>query len=278
MDKEASFPAIMIHVDKLSDTITFLGTAGARIMVAKQILASGGAWLSLGGTEILLDPGPGSLVQAIKRKFDPSKLDAVILSHKHIDHSVDINIMIEAMTDGGWKQRGNVFAPLDALSEEAVILPYLRNYPEKVEILAEGKSYSVGDVTFETPVRHRHPVETYGFIFKTPRHAFSWIVDTKYFDGLSDYYRSDVLIINMVLLQSKVPVDHLSPVEVRLIIEQIKPKMAIITHFGMGVWRARPWQVARQLSEDTGTRVISARDGMRFDMAQVELSEDMECQ
>jgi hypothetical protein len=45
------------------DTITFLGTAGARIMVANQILASGGLWLSLSGTEILLDPGPGCIVQ-----------------------------------------------------------------------------------------------------------------------------------------------------------------------------------------------------------------------
>ena len=40
-----------------SDIITFLGTAGARIMVATQILASGGLWLNLSGTEILVDPG-----------------------------------------------------------------------------------------------------------------------------------------------------------------------------------------------------------------------------
>jgi hypothetical protein len=40
-------------------TITFLGTAGARVMVASQILASGGLWFNLGGTEMLLDPAPG---------------------------------------------------------------------------------------------------------------------------------------------------------------------------------------------------------------------------
>jgi Metal-dependent hydrolases of the beta-lactamase superfamily III len=86
-----------------SDVITFLGTAGARFVVAHQFLASGGAWLSFGNTQILLDPGPGCLVQATKRKLDPSKLEAIILSHKHLDHSGDINIMIEAMTDGGRK-------------------------------------------------------------------------------------------------------------------------------------------------------------------------------
>ena len=84
---------------ELSDTITFLGTAGARFVVIRQFLASGGAWLNLGNTQILLDPGPGSLVQAAKRKLDPAKLAAIILSHRHLDHSGDINIMIEAMTD-----------------------------------------------------------------------------------------------------------------------------------------------------------------------------------
>jgi len=91
-------------VAELSDVITFLGTAGARFVVARQFLASGGAWLSLGDTQLLLDPGPGCLVQATKRKLDPSKLSAIILSHRHLDHCGDINIMIEAMTEGGSKQ------------------------------------------------------------------------------------------------------------------------------------------------------------------------------
>ena len=41
-------------------------------MVTKQFLASGGAWLNLGGTEILLDPGPGCLVQSVRRIADDS--------------------------------------------------------------------------------------------------------------------------------------------------------------------------------------------------------------
>ena len=83
-------------------------------MVANQILASGGLWFDLGGTEILLDPGPGTLVQAVKRKLKATKLKAIILSHKHLDHSADINVMIEAMTDGGFRRRGVLFAPRDA--------------------------------------------------------------------------------------------------------------------------------------------------------------------
>jgi Metal-dependent hydrolases of the beta-lactamase superfamily I len=253
-----------------SDVITFLGTAGARFVVAHQFLASGGAWLSFGNTQILLDPGPGCLVQATKRKLDPSKLEAIILSHKHLDHSGDINIMIEAMTDGGRKKRGVVFAPGDALNQDPIILNYLRNYPKSIEILTEGGHYTINDVSFETPIRHRHPVETYGFIFRTPRHTLSWIIDTKYFDELPHYYTGELLIINVVRLSPGAPIDHLSLPEAKKIIEEVKPKIAILNHFGMTMWRARPWELAKRLTEETGISVIAARDGMKFDLAKLE--------
>ena len=117
------------------DTITFLGTGGARIVVANQILASGGLWLNLDGTEILVDPGPGCIVQSTKRKLRADKLSAIILSHRHLDHSGDVNIMAEAMTQGGFKHRGWLFTPADTLEGEPVIFSYLKSYLECIEIL-----------------------------------------------------------------------------------------------------------------------------------------------
>ena len=249
-----------------SDVLTFLGTAGARIMVSKQILASGGLWLDLGGTHILLDPGPGSLVQCVKRKLDPSKLRAIILSHRHLDHSADINVMVEAMTGGGFQRRGTVFVPADALGDDPVMLRYVREYPERIQVLSEGGSYDIGDVSFQTPVRHQHSVETYGLVFQTPRHAFSCIVDSKYFPELPGHYRGELLIINTVRLEPG-PYEHLSVPDAKEIIRELRPKAAILNHFGMTMWRARPWEVAQRLSEETGVRVVAARDGMRFDLA-----------
>lgn len=46
--------------------------------------------------------------------------------------------------------------------------------------------------------------------------------------------------------------------------------MAILTHFGMTLWRAKPWEVAAKLSEETDVNVIAARDGMRFDLAELD--------
>jgi ribonuclease BN (tRNA processing enzyme) len=253
-----------------TDTINFLGTAGARFVMIHQFLASGGAWLNLGDTQILFDPGPGSLVQVARKRLNPGKLDAIILSHKHLDHSGDINVMIEAMTDGGIRKRGMVFAPADALDQDPVILSYLRSYPQSIQVLTEGGSYTINDVSFKTPVRHKHAVETYGFVFETPRHAFSWITDTRYFDDLAGHYEGDLLVINVVRLNPGARLDHLSLSEARSIIQQIKPRVAILTHYGMTMWRAKPWELAEKLSQETGITVIAARDGMKFDLAQSE--------
>ena len=260
----------MKNGDSPSNSITFLGTAGARFMVTKQLAASGGLWLNLSGTEVLIDPGPGSIVQATKRRLNAEKLSAIILSHRHIDHSSDVNIMIEAMTQGGFKPHGWLFTPADALENEPVIFSYLKKYLEGIKILGEGKSYSLGNVSFTTPIRHIHPAETYGIVFRTAGHAFSYIADSRYFDGLCHSYGSELLILNVVLLEPVSHIDHLSVPDAKRIIAELKPKVAILTHFGMNIWRAKPWEIAERLSEQTGVKVIAARDGMKFDLAQLD--------
>ena len=252
------------------DTITFLGTGGARFAVTTQVLASGGLWLNLNGTEILLDPGPGCIVQSTKRKLKADKLSAIILSHRHLDHSADINIMVEAMTQGGFKQHGWLFVPADCLETEPVIFSYLKDYLDGVEVLQEGKSYSAGNISFATPVRHIHPVETYGILFTTAEHTFSYIADSRYFDGLCHSYGGELLIINVVRLEAGHPYDHLSVPDAERIITELNPKVAILTHFGMTMRRAKPWEVAQRLSHETGVRVLAARDGMRFDLSQLD--------
>ncbi|RLF39766.1 MAG: hypothetical protein DRN12_06515, partial [Thermoplasmata archaeon] len=144
------------------DTIKFLGTAGARFTVTQQVRRSGGLWLDLEDVKILFDPGPGSLVRCLssKPKLDPRHLDAIILSHRHIDHSNDVNIMIEAMTNGGNKKRGILFAPSDALDEDPVVLYHFREHLERIERLRKSGEYKIRDLSFKTPVKHIHSVET----------------------------------------------------------------------------------------------------------------------
>ena len=252
--------------------IKFVGTAGARFVVARQVRASGGVWFSLGGANVLVDPGSGALVKCLasRPKLDPSKLDAVILTHKHLDHSGDVNSILEAMTDGGHRVRGALFAPADAIGDEPVVFRYVREYVERIETLHEGGSYEVGELRFSTPLRHQHSVETYGLKFHMPELSISLVADTAFFPGLVEAYRADLLIVNSVLLEPHPDpgVQHLCLNDARQLINGIKPKIAILTHFGMAMIRSRPWELAEQLTEELGIRTIAARDGMTFDLAE----------
>src|SRR4030042_6294889 len=120
----------------LGDFIKFLGTSGARFVMIKQLRASGGIWISYKGTHLLIDPGPGSIVRCAtsKPRLDATKLDGIIITHRHLDHVGDINVMIEAMTEGGFKKRGGVYCPADALEEDKIILKHVIDFPEKIVI------------------------------------------------------------------------------------------------------------------------------------------------
>jgi len=248
--------------------LKFLGTAGARFVVTKQLRASGGMWLTLDGTNLFIDPGPGALVRCLssKPKLNPMDLDGIILTHRHIDHSNDINIMIEAMTNGGFKKKGLVFAPRDALEGDPVILKYIRTQVEQIEILHEKGTYRVGTLTISTPLQLHHGVETYGLNISGKHGSLSLITDTNYFEGLASAFRGDILILNVVMLEDRSDIEHLCIPEAAMIIDENKPKLAILTHFGMNVVKAKPWEIAENLTKKLGVPVIAAQDGMSIDI------------
>ncbi len=253
-----------INKNKPGDFIKFLGTSGARFVMIRQLRASGGIWISYAGTNVLIDPGPGSLVRcaSARPKLDPGILDALIVTHRHLDHSGDINAMIEAMTEGGFKKRGIVFCPLDALREDSIILDYAARLPQKIAILSPRKVYRIGAFRFQTSMAHRHPVETYGLKFSLNGVSVGLLTDTKYFRGLKNFYKTDILIISVVFLDPRPEVAHLSLSDAENIIREIKPKLAILTHFGMTMLKAKPHLLAKKLSEHLGIDVQAAYDGM----------------
>ena len=251
------------------DFIKFLGTAGARFVMIKQLRASGGIWVSYKGTNILIDPGPGSIVRCAmsKPKLDPSKLDAIVLTHRHLDHSGDINVMIEAMAEGGFKKRGTVFCPSDAIDNDPVILKHGISFLENLKILEANKKYRVGDFEFETSMPHIHPVQTYGLKFKIKDTSISLLTDTRYFKELIDFYKTDILIIAVVFFEPRAGIDHLCLLDVESLIQDIKPKKTILTHFGMTMLKAKPHIQAQKLSQSLGREVQAAYDGMTLNFS-----------
>lgn len=240
-----------------------MGTAGARFMVAKQVAASGGLYLEENGTRLALDPGPGAIVQYAQRGIDLTTLDAIVLSHRHLDHSGDVNVMLEGMTDGGFQHRGQLFCPSDALDDDPVVLKYVRRFPREIVRLTPDTAYSVSGTGFTTSGRHVHQSETFGFRFGD---KLGWVTDSGYYDEIAEQHRADVMVIHTVLRDCIPTLPHLCIADAERIIREAKPRIAYLTHFGMTVWRADPARVAADMSQRTGLDVRAAADGLSIEL------------
>ena len=256
----------------MASSILFLGSGGARFVVARQLRASGGMWMRFGGTQIHVDPGPGALVRALTHvpPCNPRELDAIVLSHKHLDHAADVNAMAEAITSGGFRRRGAILAPADAFDEEPVVLPYVRSYVERIERLQPSAGpYAIGGVELRTSSAHRHAVKTYGLHFAHDGLRVSYMPCGRYYDGLAAGYAAhhpDLLVMNVLRFRDEMNVDHLTWPDACRIVAEIRPKAVVFQHFGTKMLEADPPRLAHELEDELGLRAIAAYDGLVVDV------------
>ena len=228
--------------------------------------------MRFGQTQIHVDPGPGALVRALAHvpPCNPRELSAIVLSHKHLDHAGDATAMIEAMTSGGFRRRGMLLAPADAIQTESTVLPYAQQFVERVVILEpQGGPYAIDDVELYSSVAHQHAVQTYGMHFRYRGLRVSYLPCGRYFDGLAADYAShhpDVLVINVLRYRDGMNVDHLTWDDARRVVEEVNPRVAIFQHFGTKMLEAGPDKLAQALEDDLGIRAIAAHDDLLVDL------------
>lgn len=228
--------------------------------------------MRFGETQLHVDPGPGALVRALAHvpPCNPRELDAIVLSHKHLDHSGDVNALIEAMTSGGFRRRGTVLAPDDAFDLDPVVLPYTQRFVEHTERLQPSSGpYAIGNVELWTSAPHLHEVKTYGLHLKHEGVCVSYMPCGRYADWLAaDYarHRPDVLIINVLRYHDDMKVDHLTWDGAKQIVAEIRPRVAVFAHFGTKMLEADPARLAQELEDELGLRAIAAYDEFQLDV------------
>ncbi len=229
--------------------------------------------MRFGRTQVHVDPGPGALVRALSQvpPCNPRELDAIVLSHKHLDHSCDVNVMIEAMTAGGFRRRGAIVAPADAFDDGAVVLPYAARFADRVvRLQAESGPYPIGDeVALKTSIAHVHAAQTYGLHFSYGETRVSYLPCGRWFEGLAEDYarhRPQVLIVNVLRYGDGLDVDHLTWDQARRVVETVRPPVAVFQHFGTKMLEIGPAALAQRLEDDLGIRAIAAYDGMVLDV------------
>jgi len=250
--------------------IIFLGTGGARLVVAKQFRATGGIILQYNDEQLHLDPGPGSLVRARQFDVDLEKNTTVLVSHNHLDHCNDMNAVIDVMTKGGIIKRGVLIGNKTVIKGAKDEYPYLTNHHskclQKVIIAEPGKRIKLNEINIiPTKAKHDDP-NSVGFKIMTPKFTLGYTSDTGYFRGIDREYKGcDIMIIDNLRAFGKKYKGHFSSAETVKLLQKVKPKLAIIQHFGMTMLKANPIYEAREITKQSKVQTIAAVDGMHVD-------------
>lgn len=247
--------------------IIFLGTAGDTLITSRQLRASGGIVLQVDDFQFLIDPGPGTLNKAKEFNLNLRATTALLVSHAHLNHCNDLNILIEAMTLAGLDKKSVLLANKTIVQGAENYAPYLTRYHqsllEKIIILEKGQKAAVELVEIHALSAEHTDPHTIGFKFFCPRFTLSYSSDTKYNKNLVEEMQgSDILILNVPYPQNKAQNLNLDSESATKLIEKVRPRLAILTHFGFDMLKADPLVEAREIQRQTGIQTIAAKDGL----------------
>jgi len=244
----------------------FLGTAGGRTVTFKRLRNSGGFLLRAGKELVHVDPGPGAFVYFFSTPFEPWRdLTGVVLSHLHLDHSADVNSLLESATESGSRKGVKLLAPSDALEGESrVVLPYLRRFVE-TEFLREGSVHRIGDLSVEALHRHNHHrVEVYSLSFSHGGKRVVYVPCGRFEERWLKHLPegADLMIFNATFYRRRPSIEHLSVEDVKRILLEKRPKRAVITHYSRELLLKGPPKVAKELEEETGVPTVAAEENL----------------
>lgn len=247
--------------------IIFLGTAGSTAVVSKQLRSSGGIVLQVEDLQFHLDPGPGALQKAKEFGVNPQHTTAVLVSHHHINHCNDLNAVVDAMTHSGIEHRGVILGSKSVLQGHEESHPFLTKYHQSLveKIIPLEKNHKIGFDLVEVnalPAEHTDTTAI-GFKFFFPKFTLSYTGDTTVTPQLLEsLVGTDILILNVPYPGRKATGMNLDSAAALEIISQVRPKLVILTHFGLDMIKADPINEARELQRITGIQTIAATDGL----------------
>jgi phosphoribosyl 1,2-cyclic phosphodiesterase len=271
----------------MATELIFLGTGGGRFVTIDQKRATGGLYIIDGRNRLHLDPGPGALVRMHEHGLDPTQTNAVLVSHCHPDHYIDAEILIEAMTSGCRKKRGTVLASrsiLDGIPGHGpAVSKYHQGVVQTCRVVEAGKRIQIGGrggegtpgsegstgnnadgTAVEVIPAHHSDSSAVGFRLVTGSGTITWGSDTRLEDDIYGAYSgSRVLILSVTTpLNVRIPY-HLNTKDAADIAERCRPKLCILTHFGVRMLESGVEEQAKWVGAKTGVETVAAGDGMR---------------
>jgi len=254
-----------------SNEIIFLGTAGGGLAVNKQLRASGGIVIRLQNIQFHINPGPGALVKAREYGVNLRGNNVLLVSNSQLDHCNDLNAVIGAMTHDGLDKAGILIASKSVMrgvdGERPYITRHHRKCLDKFLSLDSGNVVKFGkNIELRTLKTKNKDPTGIGFKLISEKVSIGYSGDTVFFPELIEELKgSDILILNNLEPFGYSNGDHLSSDDSLRIISTIRPKLAILTHFGQKIISENPIYQAREIQRRTNVQTVAARDGLVID-------------
>ena len=172
------------------------------------------------------------------------------------------------MTHSGIDKRGILIGSKSLIQGRENERPYItrkhKGRIEKILALEGGNVVKFGNNIEMKTIKTKHSDESaIGFKIFCDKFVLGYSGDTGYFEGLIEELKgSDILILNVLKPFGHRDEHNLNSDDAVKIIEQIKPNLVIITHFGQKMLEQNPIYQAREIQRVTGVQTIAARDGM----------------
>lgn len=259
----------------MSMELVFLGTGGGRFNLVRQVRKTAGFRIH-GSLNIHVDPGPGALFECLRRGIAVGKTDVIIVTHNHIDHVNDANLLIEALAKYGKVAPVAVIGSKSAISGDSNgdrgVSHYHQTLVKTVSIASPGKPIRLGSgrkTALLSPTKVRHDDRTgFGFVLEIDGARIGYTSDTEYFRELPGQYANlDLLIANNLKGYDDGVPDHLYSGTTALLLAECRPKMCALQHMGLSLIKSGPEKEAKKIEAASGIRTIAAQDGMRLRFA-----------
>ena len=231
-----------------------------------------GILIEEGNHRILLDIGSGVLHRLTQLEFDIKTINAVFISHFHVDHCADFLPLCQSLWLSGFDQTLKLYAPPTVREWwrglNDIAFAYLR---DKIRIattsLQENQVVVLGDFTIATTPTIHSNYDTRAFKVEHDGKSLTFSSDTAPCRDIIDLAKgTDVLVHECNWLDGVHRESiHTSPSELALIAEEIKPQKIVLTHVTPEVAAERE-KVIEIVSRRTTAEVVMGEDLMTFEI------------
>ena len=248
---------------------------GSGSAVPHALRSSSAYWLETGTGTILLDCSPSALHRMAQEKLDWANLDAVWISHFHLDHAGGLAPFLFGTRNApemqtrekplkifGGKGLENLLKSFDAANNYKL---FKQPFPLEIIEVEPLEEFEILQGVAADAMKTPHTDESLSIRIKAGGKALVFSADTGFEKAFRTFAkRVDLLVLECSFFKNKPIQKHIELEEAMYIIRHAKPKRAMLTHY-YAEWDAVDF--ASEIKKfSPPCEVLEAKDGLQVNL------------